>query len=280
MPFYTSRGQRLHYEVVGEGKPVLFIHGFTNYGMVWAGQLAALVYAGYQAIMPDLAGHGLSQHVAEPVTIADLADDMVALLDALGVAQAVVCGLSLGGYITQQMLVDHPGRVSAALIADSRAETDEHTREVVAGWIEKFEGPGGPLARLDAAWPVLFNDAFRAGPAGQALLDAWRPVLAAIPGSSLANVARGMSHFTLVDRLPAVRVPTLVVCGEHDRLMPSDASARLAALIPAARYEVIPGGGHICSVDSPGPFNRLLLGFLEEEAAGLCPAPVRGQLSS
>jgi 3-oxoadipate enol-lactonase len=263
MPFYESRGQSLHYETVGAGRPILLVHGFTNYGMVWAPQLAALVHAGYRAIMPDLAGHGLSEPAQVKTTVADLAGDMVALLDSLGIARAAVCGLSLGGFVAQQMAVDHPGRVDGTIVADSRPlANDAETRAVIATWIEMFEGPGGPLKRLEFAWPVLFNDTFQASPAGAATLDAWRPILARIPGYSLANVARGMAEFDVSAALPRVRAPTLVISGELDRLFAPEVSRRTAELVPGAGFAVIPGGGHICSVDSPDRFNRLMLGFM------------------
>lgn len=261
MPFYRSRGLRLHYEAVGEGPPVLLVHGFTNYGLVWAPQAAALVHSGYRVLMPDLAGHGLSD-VAEQVTgVGDLAADMVTLFDQLGVEQAPVCGLSLGGMVAQQMAVDHPGRVTAMMVADSQAE-NAGMRPAVEGWIAEFEGAGGPLARLEKTYPVLLNDAYRASPAGLATLELWRIVLARVAGRSLANVARGMAAFDVVRALPDLRARTLVVSGSEDRLIPTRLSRRTAELVPDAGFAVIEGGGHVSSLDSAAEFNRLLLDFL------------------
>ena len=263
MPFHVSRGIPLHYEVAGGGPPVLLVHGFTNYGMVWATQAAALVHSGYRVLMPDLAGHG-SSGVAEGVTpVADLARDMVALLDELGIERVAVCGLSLGGMVAQQMAVDHAGRVSAMLVANSRAE-NAGMRDAVEGWIAEFEGAGGPLARLETTWPMLVNVRFRSSPTGEATLALWRLVLSKVAGRSLANVARGMNAFDVVATLPHVRLPTLVVSGSEDKLIPLHLSRRPAELVPGASFEIIAGGGHISSLDSAAAFNRLLLDFLAE----------------
>lgn len=263
MGFFQSRGQRLHYEIHGDGAPVLLIHGFTNHGLAWAPQLSSLIYSGRRAIVPDLAGHGLSQPATTVTSVANLAGDMIALLDHLGIERAVACGLSLGGMVAQQMAVDHAERVSAIIVADSRpsADTPEQVR-MVESWVELFERPDGPRRRLESTWPLLVNEAFRTSASGKATFAAWQMVLSRIPGASLSNVARGMRLFNVEKHLPGLRLPTLVIAGEEDRLIPSAASRLTADLVPGARFAVIPGGGHISSLDSPAEFNQLLLGFL------------------
>lgn len=263
MPFYVSRGRRLHYETIGEGPAVLLIHGFTNHGMIWAPQLPDLVQAGYRAILPDLDGHGRSAAAEGETSVAELAQDMVALLDRLGCGRAIFCGLSLGGMIAQQAAVDFPGRVAGMVAADSRPNADDaSTRQAVESWVALFLQPDGPRRRLASTWPKLVSEPFRQSAAGRAAYASWERVLAAIPGSSLVNIARGMSRFNVLDRLPAVRVPTLVVSGEADALIPTAASRVTAERVPGALFQVIPGAGHIASLDSPDAFNRTLLEFL------------------
>ncbi len=262
MPFYESRGLQLYYELVGDGPPVLLVHGFTNFGLVWAPQAAALVHSGFSVVMPDLAGHGLSGVAEHVTTMPDLASDMVALLDALAMDRLPICGLSLGGMVAQQMAVDHADRLSAMLVADSRAE-NAGMRPAVEGWIADFEGAGGPLARLEKTYPTLVNERFRSSPAGEAALDLWRLVLSRVSGRSLANVARGMASFDVIATLPSVALPTLVVSGAEDKLIPPSLSQRTADLVPGAAFKTIAGAGHISSLDSPAEFNRLLLQFLD-----------------
>jgi 3-oxoadipate enol-lactonase len=111
-----SGHRHLHYEDVGAGRPILLIHGFTNYGLSWAHQLAALVHSGYRVILPDLYGQGASSPAAALCTVSDLAADMVGLLDHLGAGSVVLCGLSLGGMVALQMAIDQPNRVASIIL--------------------------------------------------------------------------------------------------------------------------------------------------------------------
>lgn len=265
MPAYTSRGLRLHYEDVGDGPAVLLIHGFTNHGLVWAPQLPALVHAGFRALLPDLAGHGRSAPAAAETTPHDLAADMVALLDAAGVERAVAVGLSLGGMVAQELALGQPDRVRALVVADSAARFDrDRDAATVAAWVAVLAGQDGPRKRLSSAWPSLATAAFRASPAGLAAYAAWEMALEGVSGTSLARVARGMLRFDAAPRLPGLRLPALVVVGEADRLMPTEASREIAALIPGARLTTIPGAGHLANLDRPDAFDAALLGLLAE----------------
>jgi 3-oxoadipate enol-lactonase len=265
MAFFQSRGGSLHYEMMGSGPAILMIHGFTNHGMVWAEQVADLLHAGYRVVMPDLAGHGLSQAADRKTTVDHLTQDMLNLLDHLSIDKAVICGLSLGGMIAQYMAADHPQRVRALAIANSCA--DSTAPEVVAAiqsWIEMFERPNGPLLRMQAVWPQMLNERYRASPTADAFLASWQRINGKIPGTSFANVARGLQEFRSTDRLASVRVPCLVISGELDRLFPPAVCGEIAKLISGARFSIIPGAGHLSSLDSPKQFNELLMQFLSD----------------
>ena len=84
MPIFRAKRRHLKYEDLGAGRPILLIHGFTNYGLAWAPQLAALVHSGHRVILPDLYGHGASSPATRICTVSDLAGDMINLLDHLG----------------------------------------------------------------------------------------------------------------------------------------------------------------------------------------------------
>jgi 3-oxoadipate enol-lactonase len=263
MSFFESRGMKLHFEEIGSGPAILMIHGFTNHGMVWAQQIADLLHAGYRLIMPDLAGHGLSQVADRRTTVDELAEDMIHLLDHLAIDKAVVCGLSLGGMVAQYMAIDYPGRVRALIVANSCA--DSTAPDVIAAnqsWIEMFERPNGPLLRMQAVWPQMLNEHYRASPTADAFLASWQRINGKIPGSSFANVARGLQQFKSSERLKNVNVPCLVIGGEFDRLFPPAVCGEIANLIPGAVFTVIDGAGHLSSLDSSKEFNDLLSGFL------------------
>ena len=143
MASYTARGLTLRYEQAGDGRPVILLHGMSNHCLAWAPQLDALAAAGWRAVLPDLAGHGRSDPVTERTTTEDLAGDVVALLDVLEVAAAPVCVLSLGGMVTQQLLVDHPERVTGALVVSAGTNlTFPAAEQVIASWKAIWLAPG------------------------------------------------------------------------------------------------------------------------------------------
>jgi 3-oxoadipate enol-lactonase len=268
MPFYDRDKRRLNFETIGSGKPIILIHGFTNYSLVWTPQLSSLVHRGYQVILPDLAGHGRSEPAAVTTTVHDFTRDICALMDRLQIQRASVCGLSLGAMVAQQMAIEHPGRVDGLVLANSRATfADARYEGVIAGWIDLFEQPDGPRKRLQSVWPIMLNEAFRASTTGRATLAAWSDVLGAIPGTSLSNVARGMISFDLRDRLREIQAPTLVIAGEQDKLFPPAETREIADGIPGAQFAVIRGAGHLSSLDSADAFNALLCGFVESQDA-------------
>jgi 3-oxoadipate enol-lactonase len=245
------------------------IHGFTNHGMVWADQIADLIHSGYRVILPDLAGHGLSQVADKKTTVEELTLDMVNLLDHLNIDRATVCGLSLGGMIGQYLAADHPARIDKLIVANSCV--DSTAPDVVAAiesWIEMFERPNGPLLRMQAVWPQMLNERYRASPTAEAFLSNWKRINGRIPGSSFANVARGLQQFKSVARLTTVKARSLVISGEFDRLFPPSVCQEVANLISDASFAVIDGAGHLSSLDSPNEFNGLLVEFLKDGPSG------------
>lgn len=267
MPFLDHDGRRLHYAVLGAGKPVALVHGFTNAGLSWMHQIAALVFDGYQVIVPDLYGHGLSAPAQAVTTVDDLTRDLIALLDHLHIERASICGLSLGGMVAQLAALDHPQRVDRLIVANSRATfADPQLADVVAGWVQLFEQPQGPLKRFEATWPLMLNETFRQSAAGIATYESWCGLAARLDGRSLANVALGMRTFDVRDRLPEIDRPTLVISGDHDKLFPPAQTFEISQRIPGARFEVIANAAHISCLDSADQFNRLLLQFLNDPA--------------
>ena len=172
----------------GSGRPVLLIHGFTNYGLAWAPQLAVLVHAGYRVILPDLHGHGASAPATSLCTVADLAADMVGLLDHLAIDCAALCGLSLGGMVALQLSLERPDRVTAAIVANSRSSfVGPEMRAMVDGWTALLLQEDGARKRLRTTWPMLVNEPFRNSPTGNAVFEAWARVLAHVQDRRFAT---------------------------------------------------------------------------------------------
>jgi pimeloyl-ACP methyl ester carboxylesterase len=242
-------GVCISYDAVGSGPPLLLSNGYSATAQMWAGQVAAWS-DDFRVITWDMRGHGLSDSPDDPALFTEAATvaDMAAILDACGVDRAVIGGLSLGGYMSLAFNVEHPQRVRALVLCD----TGPGYRKVEArdGWnamairrAEAFEARG--LEALGRAAEVSVST--HRSPRG------------------LALAARHMLpqyDSRIIDSLPSISVPTLVLVGERDErfLAPAD---YMAAKIPGAVKAVIPDAGHAANIDQPEAFNAAVREFLD-----------------
>jgi pimeloyl-ACP methyl ester carboxylesterase len=250
MPFLTVPGPlKLAYEVVGEGAPIVLVHGFaSNRWINWRGTnwYDTLTKAGQQVIAFDVRGHGQSDkpHVRDAYDEGELAADVVRLLDHLGHAQADVMGYSMGGFITLRVLHDAPGRVR---------------RAIVAGVGENYYGRG----RLE-------SDAIAAGLRARDVSE----VVDAIPRTfrvfaeqsdndleALALCMTRRRHSFTADEFAGLSVPTLLVVGEKDNV--TGPPGLLAEALPHARVVIVPGRDHMSSVGDKA-YKAAALEFLNE----------------
>lgn len=254
MPKLDRDGVAIHYEVSGEGPPLLLSHGYSATGAMWAGQVEPFSKH-YRLITWDMRGHGRSDYPEDPTAYSEAATvaDMAALLDHVGAEQAIVGGLSLGGYMSLAFHLAHPERVRALLIIDTGpGYRNDEARE---GWnrnalrtAERYETEG--LARLASGSPEMRASSHR---------DA----------RGLALAARGMlaqRDARVINSLPTIIAPSLVIVGADDDPFLA-ASDYMASKIPGAKKVVIAGAGHAANIDQPETFNAAVLTFLAE--AGL-----------
>ena len=250
MPKLTRDGVELYYEVHGSGPALLLTHGYSATSQMWRGQIEVLALR-YTVIVWDMRGHGQSDYPQElsAYSEAHTLADMAALLDAAGVERAIVGGLSLGGYMSLAFHSLHPQRVRALLIIDT-----------------------GPGFKKDEARQVWNANAYQRADSlamhGLSLLEsgsAERALAVHRSADGLAKAARGMltQHTSrVIESLPTIAVPTLVIVGADD--VPFIAAAEyMAGKIPGATKVVIPNAGHAANLDQPATFNAALLEFLE-----------------
>jgi pimeloyl-ACP methyl ester carboxylesterase len=266
------RDTRLAVQTVGSGLPLVLLHAFPlDHGM-WLRQEP--LGESLRLIVPDLRGFGGSTG-SVPRGIADLADDVAALLDGLHLERpAVICGVSMGGYVAQHVAARHPDRVAALVLVDTKLEADT---------------PEARAARVDLAGKV--------GRLGQSILaDAMIPRLLAVPRSDAdpAVVARHAENRALlqalVERQPVatiqaalaalgdrpdmtdamrhVAVPTLLVVGAEDQITPPACLEAAEAIIPGAKLLIVPAAGHLVPLEAPEVFNRAIVEFLAEALRG------------
>jgi len=251
MPKLNRDGVEIFYEVHGQGTPVLLSHGYSATSQMWAGQVAALS-KDHQLITWDMRGHGQSDYPADQGAYSEAATvaDMAAILDAVGAKQAVIGGLSLGGYMTLAFHLAHPDRCLALLIIDT--------------------GPGYRKDEPREGWNAnALRTATRYETEGLAALgtrSAETRVAAHRNAEGLAKAARGMlaqKDARVIDSLPHIAVPSIVIVGANDTPFLA-ASDYMAAKIPGAKKAVIPNAGHAANIDQPEAFNAAVLAFLAD----------------
>lgn len=269
MAYFNSGSRRNYYVEFGTGHPVVLLHGIGNSGRAWAAQLAPLVAAGFRVIVPDHAGHGASSRLREPVGVADLAADVLALLDHLGIERATLAGLSLGGMVAMEAALRWPGRVDRLVVANSFATTDTPGfHDMAAAWARLFRSADGPVRRFEETWPVNVSPAFRSGAEALRTWQSWHALAALADGASLACVAEGIAGFDASGRLGELDLPVLFLAGEQDRISPPALSQAMAGRVQSARLVEIEGAAHLSNVDSADAFNAALLAFLLEDRQG------------
>ncbi|TMI76415.1 MAG: alpha/beta hydrolase [Bacillati bacterium ANGP1] len=240
---FTYRGVRLAYEETGTGLPVILIHGFPFSRQMWRPQ-AALART-VRLITPDLRGFGESE--GTPSSLDELADDLQALVEHLGLPAAVFGGFSMGGYMLFRYLARH---------AD-RAKAQQRRYDGIAR-IER-EGPAGYLD--DFVKLVVSAKTLESRPD---LVTAVRALMESRRIASLAAGLRAMAQRPeSTPLLSSISVPTLIVVGEDDKATPVSSARTMQAAIPSSRLVIIPEAGHVSNLEQPERFNAALLEFLK-----------------
>jgi pimeloyl-ACP methyl ester carboxylesterase/acyl-CoA thioesterase FadM len=254
-------GAEIAVEVRGTGPALVFIHGFPFDRSIWRHQVAG--FARWQRIAPDLRGFGQSgAGEPAPTSLAVHADDVVAVLDALAVRRAVLCGLSMGGYVLLELWRRHPERARALVFADSRAEGDTADAKRGRDEMITLAEREGTVAVADRMLPGMLAAASTA--AQPELTDVVRDMAARASRTGVVSALRALrDRPDSRDALGGISVPALVVGGADDALTPPAVMQRLADGIPGARFVAIPAAGHVAPLEQPLAFNRVLSEFLD-----------------
>ncbi|MCB9759088.1 MAG: alpha/beta fold hydrolase [Alphaproteobacteria bacterium] len=252
LPFFIERGT---------GPPLLLIHGLMVTGEMYEPVLDHFA-ARHRVIVPDLRGHGRSRGLPPPFTVPQLAADLAALLDHLGVESAAVLGYSQGGAVAQQLALAAPARCSRLVLACTYAFN-------MASLRERMEGYAAPLLIRAMGMERFSRFVFSSGVDG--LGDprkAWLAGLIAAqdPALMIASWRAAMAYDSR-PLLPSIRCPTLVVAGSRDTAVPIHHARTLHDGIPGARLTLIEGGGHGLIWTHTLSFVRAVDRFLDEEGA-------------
>ena len=250
----------LFYEVSGSGPPVVLGHSFLCSGAMWEPQIGPLS-ENHQVINIDLRGHGRSEIATRPFTIYDLVDDVLAVLDHLGIERPVWAGLSIGGMVALRAALVARHRVAGLILLGTHAGRESSAKKI------QYQAMliAAKLMGVRSLAPRISRMFF--GPHTQKnqpdLVAAWISRFASVPLSSIGfGLAALKNRESIVDRLGEIEVPTLVIVGEDDTPLPPACSREIAAGIKGSSLVEIPDCGHLSTLEQPDIVTSAMLAHL------------------
>jgi 3-oxoadipate enol-lactonase len=255
---------KLNSSGAGRGTPIVLLHGFPLNSTIWTQQRQELA-SNYRVITPDLRGHGHSPFPAGVYDMDLLARDVLALLDSLDIARAVIMGHSLGGYVTLAAWRLAPERFLALGLIDSHAAADtEVGRNGRLQLAEKVAAKGSQAA-ADALLPKLFAPGLAAG---NPTWEQVRSMILKTPRPGIIGSLKGMAvRPDSSAMLNTIEVPAIVVVGDKEQIITPDKTEALLAAIPNSALKVIPDAGHVPMLEQPAAMTAAIQEFLH--SAGL-----------
>lgn len=251
----------IRFDDVGRGLPVVFLHGFPHDRSLWLQQRIALA-SRIRCIVPDLRGFGESEGTAHDMDT--FADDIVAMLDRLDIEDAVVCGLSMGGYITMAMWRRYPERMRGIVLCDTRAGADsEEQRAARNAAIAKVRSEGAAAIAQEQLEKMVGRETRAHRPD---IVDTVRAMMSRQSASGMTGALQALrDRPDSRETVASMTVPTLVIVGADDVITPPAEASAMVNLLPAeahARLEIIEGAGHVSCIERPAAVTHALADFL------------------
>jgi 3-oxoadipate enol-lactonase len=264
-----ANGIGQYYERYGAGPPLVLIHALGLDHRLWEPLISGLA-ARNTVYAYDVRGHGQTDIPFVPFTLADFADDLAGLLDALGIESAHLAGISMGGIIAQEFAVTWPFRVRSLVLADTTSEYSQDGRRALAERARIAEERGmTPL--VEPTLDRWFTPDFRRDHADD--VARIHQMLATAHPIGYAASCRAIASADITERLVGIHVPTTVLVGSEDTSTPPDMALKIHEYIPGSRYEIVPDAAHLTNVARPDVFTRIVLATVNEgEQARVAPA--------
>ena len=254
MPFSETTGVRIHYEVAGQGPPLVFVHANPFDRRLWTYQIARFSQQ-FTTINVDIRGYGFSDKPETPFTLEDMADDVAGVMKQEGVARAVIAGCSVGSGIALLFGLDRPQMVEGLVLVGGSSRGGGNIQNRIDGYTS------GDLAGYRRKhMRELFAPGFPQTQHGQWVMNLFDENSHTLSGESIAQIFRARAGCNMTPRLSAIGAPTLVINGAHDTSLA--AGRETAAGIAGARQVVIPDTGHACSIEDPLSFDAAMIEFL------------------
>ncbi len=281
--YVEANGQKLYYEVHGEGEPLILIMGLGADATLWVFQigekaqmaeLKRLYDLDLPANLPILSEHfkvivfdnrdvGRSSLARGPYSIADMAEDAAGLMDALGIEQAHVLGASMGGLIAQELVLSHPDKVCKLVLCETTARAGGLLPYTLKFWRWlKQHDPDNEFFPIELAMAGRAPDFLKDSGVVKQMIELGRNPQFPVPPEAYLRQLDATSAFDAFDRLGAIKVPTLVLVGDRDILTPPWMSREIAEAISGAKLQILEGGAHGFLVEIPHKVNQAVIDFL------------------
>jgi pimeloyl-ACP methyl ester carboxylesterase len=260
-----ANGQKLYYEIHGDGEPLVLIAGLGADATSWGLQIPAF-QEHFRVIAFDNRDAGRSSQAAGSYTIANMAEDTVSLMDALGIQQAHVLGVSLGGMIAQELVLRYPEKVRRLLLASTMAQVAPYHVTILQPWkwIRQHDPDNEVFPIEMIAWCMTREFAKNAEAVDQMIDQMQNPPFPQSP-AAFGRQADAVRTFDALDRLGEVKAPTLALVADQDILVPHWYSRELVEAIPDAKLKILEGGGHAFLWEIPAEFNQAVIEFLRAQ---------------
>jgi len=261
----TVNGTSLYYNDIGnaESLPMVLVHGFPFSSGMWKGQTQMLQdnKRNLRIITYDLRGHGQSDIGDGQYSIEMFVDDLIALLDYLKITKTILCGFSMGGYIALRAIERNPDRFNALVLCDTMSAADSNEAKIRRANSIKLVKNEGVGRYAEGFLKVVF--APRTFDTNPGIIDEIRRTILSnsalgICGSLLAMAGRTDT----TEALSKINVPTLILMGEHDAVIPRSAAKDMQDTLPNSRLNIINNAGHMSNLENPDAFNEHLVRFL------------------
>ncbi|MCO4771010.1 MAG: alpha/beta fold hydrolase [Deltaproteobacteria bacterium] len=264
MPSIERDGMKLHYTESGSGdETVILSHSYLVDHRHFAAQSEALVAAGYRVVAYDHRDHGQSGRASAPYTLEDIVSDGVAIIEQLGNGPVHWVGLSTGGFVGMRIAARFPDRIKRLVLMDTSASSEPGMARL------RYEGLllalrfVGVKPLVGQANVSMFSRGFRTDPARASDLALWSDRIAANDPKALVRFGKAIfGRPDFLSQFSSIAAPTLIVVGEKDAATPVGAAKLMHKALPAARFEIVPGAGHLSTVENPEETSALLVEFL------------------
>jgi pimeloyl-ACP methyl ester carboxylesterase len=252
--FYTDRGN-------ADGIPVIFIHGFPFSHRMWDGQISALPKR-FRPVAFDIRGHGQSEAGDGQYSLEFFVEDLYGLMDHLNIPKAILCGLSMGGYIVLRAAEKEPERILGLVLCDTRSEADSNEARIKrAATLKSLKKDGQKIFAANFLKGVFREESFSQKPAA---VEKIRSIIESNPFIGIGGTIMALAARTdTTASLEKMKFPVLIMAGQEDSITPPIAAEAMHEKLENSELHVIPDAAHMSNLENEQEFNGYLLEFLE-----------------